>query len=51
MKYNNKIITERYLSVFKKPKNYKQVHVKTHMERRAPCKLRLKRDSLEKAGH
>ena len=41
MKYNNQIITKRYLSVFEKTQNYKQPYVKTSLDRRAPCKLHL----------
>ena len=40
MKYNNQIITKRYLNVFEK-KNYKQPYVKTTMDRRMACKLHL----------
>ena len=34
MKYNNQIITKRYLSELKKPKNQKQLYFKTSKDRR-----------------
>ena len=40
MKYNNLIITNG-IWVWKKPKNYKQLCIKTSMGRWAPCKLHL----------
>ena len=40
MKYNNQIITKRYLSELKKPKNYKQLYFKKSKDRRTSCKSR-----------